>query len=346
MTQLALDNSTVEQLALDRMLVEVFYENKEAEYPPLIVVLSHIRNDREYEATNDLVHKLLRKFGHTAPSVIAVSAQNSTAIMYGEVTEWIHHADKCAIVTFSQWAAQALAHGTRSIRLGVPHIFTGMHDVSTFESFDTAHPSYAHTTGLVVKHPSYYPMMRTVMDWHTGSKRLWCLNHPDHVSRDTLAGRCGLSQENLEACKSLGLEVLPLMVRSNEELDVKLSSRLQPKSDLILTGLSGIALAYSDTISLLAELHQTPVISQSLEVVKKGHAAVGHGSWGDFTTELMVQRLFQMIVHGEKARSFPLEIVKEAEQVRYNEEVMEKQGLLLGGATKRTLRARSIHDGY
>lgn len=65
---------------------ELFLHNPSSSYKPIIILLSHTHNSREYQAAQALAEYIEQHFpAGTAPSLIGLSPCNSTARLHSEV---------------------------------------------------------------------------------------------------------------------------------------------------------------------------------------------------------------------------------------------------------------------
>ena len=326
------------------MQTAVYYQNDASSYAPLLVLVSHFDNAFESQAAEQLIYRMNRLFGKDVPTVKVVSPQNSVASLHGELLDYVREHSKSAVITLNPWLAEALAHDTRARNYLVPHLFAGMHDVSNFEGLDIAHAARDLVTGVVTKHPSYENVLSLTQDVYSDFSRALFITNPDQDHGRSAQMEYGVTKENLALCERMGIEPVPFRVRSPIDIETRLEHRLERGRDIIFTGLDNLALSSGGMLSAIAEMHQVPVITQSPEMVKRGHAMFGIGSGCEQTASVLARRLYKILVDGERPGDIPLLVIKESSRVAYHPDLLNKQGAQPSPEMLRALQAYSIYD--
>lgn len=325
--------------------MHLLHENANSPYQPIALVLSHMKNSREVQAALDLTHQIIGELRRDTPTIRCFSPQMSPALMQSNITDQLQQHPYGAIITFNDWATHAVADAYEKNHYGASFLFTNMHDTSSLTALDQEHPAHKHLAGISVKHPSYAKLLSSLHDWHPRAKRVHIICDVWQNLKTNNIMQYGITRENIALCQSRGIAVEPLYIRSDIDLETKLKTRLK-SNDVIFTGDNSLALAHGDLIALYAELHGIPVVTQSLEMVKAGHAALGCGIWGEYGNQILAQSVINTVVNGCSPSDIPLTSIVAKDQVRCaRDEVMERQGLVLSPREKRALGARYIDDG-
>ncbi|MGD1997769.1 MAG: hypothetical protein PVJ92_02525 [Candidatus Dependentiae bacterium] len=326
--------------------VHTLHKAVDSVHRPIAIILSNMHNAREVTTAIELTQQVISCFGyHRAPTVRCLSAQNSAALMRGEIGEALASGEYGAVVTISDWAAHAVASEYERSQLRMPFFFTNMHDSSTLSALDMTHPAYSYTAGITVKHPAYSRMLSLLKDMSCTADRALVV-----VGRWQNSGATGsfasraMTPENVEMCKARGIDVQPLYAYDHQDLEAKLRSRLREGKDLIIAGDDSLALANAELLGHFAQLYHTPVITQSLEMVKHGHAAIGCGVWGNYTNTILTKNLLDVLEHGMQPSDIALSSVIANDRVRFKKAVLAKQGLRVPPQMMRALEARDIDD--
>ena len=326
-----------------------FKENPSSPFGPIAIISPHTRNIAEQGNAVIFTKELHEMFGKDAPSIKIISPQNSTAALYSDVLEKLQEKQYSAIVTFDAWSAHILSAAYQHRDFGIPFLFTNMHDVSTLEALNRSHAAHENVSGISVKHPSYKGALDIIKDWYSSVRRAHLIVHPDHVARYGSSLTHGLTRENYELFHRKGIELRVLNARNTDGLAQALYQRVRSEVDIIVTGDDNMALSHAELIGDIANLRHVPVLTQSLEMVRAGHAAIGCGSWSNFTLGMIVERLRSILCHGRKPSSLPLTTVNEDDEVRVNPNSLEIQGMNPSPSEHRAMRVRTIFskdDGY
>lgn len=333
-------------LSSSLMDAEVFLDNPSSPHKPILVLLSHTHNAREYQAVQALAENVLKQFSpSTAPSVIGLSPQNSTAALHAEVVDYINTQEKSVVVTLSAWAAQALGRAYGSRAREVPHVFTNIHNVGHLDLIESASYGSSMATGIVVKHPSYRPLLKTLNILCPTLDEAFVVQQPDQSMAPFAKVGHGINEDNLAACAEFGIRTTPLRARDDHELRDKMYNRLQKGKHAVFTGNDSMALVYMKTIVETAADIGVPVVTQDLASVAQG-AAMGCGARPDFSIREVVQRLHQVIVEKIHPSEIPLTILQEPNEVRYNDASFAQQGIAVTDEQRTLIEMRSIYKGY
>lgn len=325
--------------------VHTLHKGSDSVHGPLALILSNIHNAREVTSAIELTQLIVTHFGpRNAPSIHCLSAQSSAAVMRGEICERLSRGNYSAIITLSDWAAHAIASEYERSDLRTPFLFTNMHEVSGLAALDVDHPAYKYTAGVTVKHPLYTRMLSLLKDMSCKATRAHVIVGKWQSENASSSLTCGLTSENIAACAARGIEVTPLYAYDYQDLEVKLRTRLRPETDLILTGDDSLALANADMLAHFAEINLIPVVSQSLEAVKQGYAALGCGVWGNYTNGLVAKNIIDVLENGLEPSAIALSQVVASDRVRFKKAILEKQGLVIPPQMMRALEARDIDD--
>ena len=328
------------------MDTELFLYNPSSPHKPVLVLLTHTLNAREYQAAQALAEHILKRFpSGSAPSVMGLSPRNSTAILHGEVVDYINAQEKSTVVTLSAWAAQVLGRAYGSRTQEVPHIFTNAHSIGHLDLIESTSYGSSMATGIVVKHPSYRPLLETLNILCPTINEAFTVQQPDQSMETFARVGHGINADNLAACEEFGIQTTPLRARSEQELREKLYNRLKKGSHAIFTGNDSMALVYMDTIVETAADVGVPIITQDLASVAQG-AAMGCGARPDFSIAEVANRLHQVVVDKIHPSEIPLTILQEPNEVRYNEKVFAEQGIMLTREQCSLIGMRSIYKGY
>jgi hypothetical protein len=103
----------------------------------------------------------------------------------------------------------------------VPHIFTNVHNASHLDLLDSNNYNRSSmAVGVVVKHPTYRPLLKTLNIVYPTLREAFIIQHPDHsMAPFTKVGQ-GINADNLAACRRFGIRTTPLRARDEFELIV------------------------------------------------------------------------------------------------------------------------------
>lgn len=322
---------------------QILFENPRSPRPPIVALVSHMDDVRELAAAVDLASSVVGIFGeNAAPSVVILSAENCIDTIDAEIVPLLADHEVSAIVTFGGWTAQALSAGYMLRGLKVPYIFSGLHSVAHLALTEEG-VSRSCVTGVVSKHPEYHRMLSALRYLSPNLNRAVILQHPDHIRGDYREIGFSVTDTNIELCREAGFEPVMLFARSIEELSEKLLPEMTKGNCVVVTGCDSVALSNMHTIVRLANGFQVPVITQSPEAIAAG-AAMGCGARGGYSSRLIAERLYTILVGKVTPRSLALDVVYEPDQVYVNFETLHLQGIYPTHEQMVLLRVQSIHE--
>ncbi|MGD1997718.1 MAG: ABC transporter substrate binding protein [Candidatus Dependentiae bacterium] len=321
------------------------HDNPESPHGTIALIVSDMHNSQEVSAAVELSKRLIKLFGEQkVPSMDIISPQGSVGIMRGHVSDTLAHGQYGSIVTFSSWTAHAISNEFERSNMNIPFVFTNMHSIANMSALDTLHPARNYAVGISVKHPKYTKTLGLLGDWFPEARRALVILGKWQAEESTGELHMGLTKENIAICEAQGIAVEPLYAYDHNDLSIKLENRLEYGRDIILTGDNVLALSNGEMLAHFAELNKVPVVTQSLEVVKVGHAALGCGVWGCYTNGLVADLLIDVLENGRDAQDIALNSVIASDRVRYKKTVFKKQGLTLTPDQERALDAKDIDD--